>query len=85
MKFNRIPASFPFHRARPEDRKRDVRTTRGSRLVSRTIVISSSIEDDTVPLAFDYYTIEQLLMRRANQMMARRCGKRLRREEPRRP
>lgn len=34
-------------------------------------VISSSIKDDTVPLAFDYYTIGQLLIRWANQMMAR--------------
>lgn len=34
-------------------------------------VISFSIKDDTVPLAFDYYTIEQLLIRWANQMMAR--------------
>lgn len=34
-------------------------------------VISFSIKDDTVPLAFDYYTIGQLLIRWANQMMAR--------------
>lgn len=34
-----------------------------------------------VPHAFDYYTIAQLLIRRANQMMARWCRKHLQRNE----